>query len=84
MVGQLIMDWSYTDVVKLEANTFNSTEIMVETSTMSQVLLGIYDRSSPPQYPLSLLGPGCQSPRSGGGGRGGGRSGTSQKDFKQE
>ena len=35
MVGQLIMDWSYTDVVKLEANTFNSTEIMVETSTMS-------------------------------------------------
>ena len=77
MVGQLIMDWSYTDVVKLEANTFNSTEIMVETFTMSQVFLGTYDRSSPPQYPLSLLGPGCQLPCSGGGGRGGGRSGTS-------
>lgn len=77
MVGQLIMDWSYTDVVKLEANTFNSTEIMVETFTMSQVFLGIYDRSSPLQYPLSLLGPGCQLPCSGGGGRGGGRSGTS-------
>ena len=49
MVGQLIMDWSYTDVVKLEVNTFNSTEIMVETSTVSQVLLGTYDRPTPPQ-----------------------------------
>ena len=44
-----MMDWSYTDVVKSEANTINSTEIMVETSTMSQVLLGTYDRPTPPQ-----------------------------------
>ena len=43
------MDWSYTDVVKSEANTFNSTEIMVETSTVSQVLLGTYDRPTPAQ-----------------------------------
>ena len=44
-----IMDWSYTDVVKSEANTINSTEIMVETSTVSQLLLGTYDRPTPPQ-----------------------------------
>ena len=44
-----MMDWSYTDVVKSEANTINSTEIMVETSTVSQVLLGTYDRPTPPQ-----------------------------------
>ena len=44
-----MMDWSYTDVVKSEANTINSTKIMVETSTVSQVLLGTYDRPTPPQ-----------------------------------
>ena len=44
-----IMDWNYTDVVKSEANTINSTEIMVETSTVSQLLLGTYDRPTPPQ-----------------------------------
>ena len=48
MVGKLVMDWNYTDCVKSIANTLNSTEIMVETSTVSQVLLGTYDRPSPP------------------------------------
>ena len=49
MAGKLVMDWSYTNCVKCDANTLNSTKIMVETSTVSQVLLGTYDRPSPPQ-----------------------------------